>query len=232
MRCLKRALAEFRESFNDTFAEKFFHTHKPSKLVYNKLINLMQTSLSGSQNKWIVDCNLEFPESINWNAVHETPWCCAKASILIVFQFKLHHRRLATNDYLHKIGLKNDDICTFCNNDNESLAHLFWHCRKSYSFWGRFQVLLTRNQVTTKETKYSIALVLGLKIDVFSHLQHYFYFLVARYLIWKCICKMNEIIPSINNFPIFLHHFCDIEYDEKKKNLNLLKLRVSGQMET
>ena len=108
MRCLKRALGEFRESFNDTFAEKFFHTHKPSKLVYNKLINLIQTSLSGSQNKWIVD----------------------------------------------------------------------------------------------------------------------------RYLIWKCICKMNEIIPSINNFPIFLHHFCDIEYDEKKKKLNLLKVRVSGQMET
>ena len=39
--------------------------------------------------------------------------CCTKASKLIVFQFKLLHRRLATNDYLHKIGLRNDDICTF-----------------------------------------------------------------------------------------------------------------------
>ena len=29
-----------------------------------------------------------------------------KPSKLIVFQLRLPHRRLATNDYLHKIGLK------------------------------------------------------------------------------------------------------------------------------
>ena len=51
-------------------------------------------------------------------------------------------------------------------------------------------------------------------MDVFSHLQHYFYFLVARYFIWTC--KMKGIIPSINNFPILLQHFCDLEYVEKK----------------
>ena len=28
---------------------------------------------------------------------------------------------------------------------------------------------------------------------------------------------MQEIIPSINNFPIFLHHFWDLGYDQKKK---------------
>ena len=109
---------------------KFFKASKPNKLVYNKLNSLKQISPSGSQNKRIVDCNLEFPESINWNAVYETPFCCTKASKLIVFQLKLLHRRLATNDYLHKIGLKNDDICTLCKTDKESLAHLFWHCRE------------------------------------------------------------------------------------------------------
>ena len=184
----------------DNFAVKFFQASKPNKLVYNKLISLKQTSPSGSQSKWIADCNLEFPQLVNWNAVYETPFCCTKASKLIVFQFKLFHRRLATNDYLHKIGLRNDDICTFCKNGKESLAHLFWHCKETFSFWGRFQDLLTGNQVTIKEKNYSMDLVLRLKIDVFSHLQHYFYFLVARYFIWTC--KMKEIIPSINNFVI------------------------------
>ena len=28
---------------------------------------------------------------------------------------------------------------------------------------------------------------------------------------------MKEIIPSINNFPIFFQHLCDLEYDEKKR---------------
>ena len=28
---------------------------------------------------------------------------------------------------------------------------------------------------------------------------------------------MQEVIPSINNFPFFLHHFWDLEYDQKKR---------------
>ena len=36
----------------------------------------------------------------------------------------------------------------------------------------------------------------------------------CRYFIWTC--NMKEIIPTINNFPIFLQHFYDLEYDEKK----------------
>ena len=99
---------------DDTFGVKFFQASKPNKFVYNKLISLKHTSPSRSQSKWIADCNLEFPQSINWNAVYETPFCCTKASKLILFQFKLLHRRLATNDFLHKIGLRNDGICTFC----------------------------------------------------------------------------------------------------------------------
>ena len=205
---------------------------KPNKLAYNKLISLKQTIPSGSKSKWIVDCNLEFQQSINWNAVYETPFCCRKASKLIVFQFKLLHRRLATNDYLHKIGLKNDDTCTFCKNGKESLAHLFWPIAGRAILSGEdfktYIYLQGIKQVTIKEKNYSIGLVLGIKIDVFSHLQHYFYFLVARYFIWTC--KMKEIIPSINNFPIFLQHFCDLEYDEKKKNLNLSKIDSLGSV--
>ena len=45
---------------DDTFVVKFFQASKPNKLVYKKLISLKQTSPSKSQNKWIVDCNLEF----------------------------------------------------------------------------------------------------------------------------------------------------------------------------
>ena len=74
-----------------------FKVHKPNNLVHNKLIrsvSLKQTSPSGSQNKWIVDCNMEFQVSIHWNVVYETPFCCTKVSKLIVYQFKLLHRRL------------------------------------------------------------------------------------------------------------------------------------------
>ena len=40
---------------------------------------------------------------------------------------------------------------------------------------------------------------------------------------------MKKVIPSINNFPIFLH-FGDLEYEEKKQTYQ--KLRVFVQLET
>ena len=47
---------------DDTFTVKFFQASKPNKLAYNKLFSLKQTSPRGSQRKWIVDSNLEFPQ--------------------------------------------------------------------------------------------------------------------------------------------------------------------------
>ena len=40
---------------------------------------------------------------------------------LIVFQFKLLHRRLTTNSFLTKINLKDNEQCAFCQNDRETL---------------------------------------------------------------------------------------------------------------
>ena len=50
---------------------------------------------------------------------------CTKSTKLIEFQFKLLHRRIPTNDFLLKIGRKENDNCTFCNNSSETLIHLF-----------------------------------------------------------------------------------------------------------
>ena len=159
----------------DTFAINFFQACKRYKRVYNKLISLKQTSPAGrSLNKWIVDCNQEFPESIYWNAVYQTPFCCTKASKLIVFKFKLLHtlcKRLATNDYLHKLGLKNDDICAF-------FQRSFFLSGKDFQSTHKASINNKTNEIFHRIR------LLRLNIDVFSYLQHYFYFLVARYFMW------------------------------------------------
>ena len=57
--------------------------------------------------------------------VYKLPFYSTKATKLIIFQFKLLHRRVATNNFLNKIGIREDDICTFCRTEKESLFHLF-----------------------------------------------------------------------------------------------------------
>ena len=40
------------------------------------------------------------------------------------FQFKVLHRYLATNKFLHKIGLAPSFLCIFCKRGSESIEHL------------------------------------------------------------------------------------------------------------
>ena len=51
------------------------------------------------------------------------------------FQFKVLHRYLATNKFLHKIGLVPSSLCTFCEREGESIEHLLIECDYSNKFW-------------------------------------------------------------------------------------------------
>ena len=45
------------------------------------------------------------------------------------------HRRIATNDFLKKINLKQSDKCSFCQREIESISHLFLRCSATIAFW-------------------------------------------------------------------------------------------------
>ena len=53
-----------------------------------------------------------------------------------VSQFKFTHRRIATNDFLLKIGKKETDSCAFCADSPETVTHLFWDCTDQLRLFG------------------------------------------------------------------------------------------------
>ena len=86
------------------------------------------------QEKWHKDINLSLNESINRKVAYQTSFKCTKSTKLITFNFKLLHRQLPTNSFLKKVGLRDDDKCTFCHKEIENLIHLFWRCKKQKNF--------------------------------------------------------------------------------------------------
>ena len=187
------------ESFIDTFLK----TKKPNRPAYKILVSKKQKRPITAQRKWVTDCMLETQENIDWKTVYRTPFLCTKITKLIVFQFKLLHRRLATNSFLTKINLKDNEQCTFCQNDKETLIHLFWTCQVSILFWQGFKQWAINRGELSNITNLSPCLVLGLKPNKNKSIN--FYFLIARYFIWTC--KMRNISPKIENFPLFLSHY-------------------------
>ena len=134
-----------------------------------KLIANKQTRPNRSQGKWDGEWELDNQDNIDGQSVYQSPFRYTKNSKLIIFQFKLLHRRLATNNYLKKISLKEDNIGTFCKTEAESLIPLFWSCRITSCFWHSFNQWLPANQ-RFKSLSLTPDIILGLKDRIFSRI--------------------------------------------------------------
>ena len=54
-------------------------------------------------------------------------------------QFRTLHRRYYTNDKLYKMGIKNNDRCTFCLEEPDSVEHMILRCEKIKNLWNGIQ---------------------------------------------------------------------------------------------
>ena len=96
---LNRDFSLIRNKTCEDFHEQFLKTEKINKVVYERLVRIKKQRPTRSQEKWSDDCELENDVAIDWKSVYRLPFNCTKITKLITFQFKLLHRRLATNDF-------------------------------------------------------------------------------------------------------------------------------------
>ena len=91
-----------------------------------------------SQVKWLSKKKIVGNSTVNWRNAYYLPFLCTRETKLRVFQFKFLHRRIATIDFLCKIGIKQADSCSFCGEATETLVHLFWNCKHTKAFWKKY----------------------------------------------------------------------------------------------
>ena len=193
----------------ESFLENFSKSNRASRLIYAKLISKKSIAPTQNQQKWIKDCN-EDDKDFDWRKTYLLASKYTKSTRLLEFQFKLLHRRIATNDFLNKVGLKDNSKCSFCGKEQEKLRHLFWECPKVVVYWNSLTALLNGRNIITDNYKLEISVALGLRPDSSNH-HHQINFccLLARYYIW--ICKKKETAPRIEGFIKYLESVYDIE---------------------
>ena len=106
---------------------------KVPKHVYFILRN--QTSVE-VENKWI-DC-LDVVDEVEWNNIQIANFKCTIETQLRSFYFKLFHKAICTNQFLHRISTN----CYFCNNLPETILHLFCECEKVSPLWDELCFLI------------------------------------------------------------------------------------------
>ena len=93
-------------------------------LVHNKYI------------KWIQDVGTNFCEGcLEFGRKHQSLYKVTNIPKYRSFQYRLLQRGLVTNIQLHKWGMRDTDLCTFCEQDKETLIHLFFYCTQVQQLW-------------------------------------------------------------------------------------------------
>ena len=126
----------------------FFHENQPYMPYF---ISILLKNIKGASVFYdiFVKCKYERPKcEVKWenelNLHPEIGWWEKQNSLtrsftnditLRWFHYRLLHRILGTKALLFKIGLSDSNMCTFCNEYPETIAHLFYTCRISSQLW-------------------------------------------------------------------------------------------------
>ena len=98
---------------------------KGSRALYDIFLNNI-TLTPKAENRWELLLNLGY--DLNWKNIYQNIFNFTNDTKHIWFQYRIVHRILATNKYLHTIKINNDPLCSFCSIDVETTDHLFFEC--------------------------------------------------------------------------------------------------------
>ena len=166
----------------------FFNTHVTlNRAVYSSIVqdhNEIPTCVS----KW----NNEFSCNLDWSKIFTLPHKAVYNTKLRYFQFSFIHRILHCNSFLYKIGVLDSPLCTFCNNAEESISHLFWDCPIISAFWrDAVHVSINVPVCLTKE------LIFFGNLDCFKSPINYFIINAKKFIY---TCRIRKSPPQIIHF--------------------------------
>ena len=154
----------------------------------------------------------------NWKWIYSLPYRITKDTHLHWLQARLVHRIFPTKYLLTKMNILNDDLCSFCSIEVESLVHLFCNCNCIKTFWEDLFAYIA-NKCNLQPITWAVQDILFGRNKLDSMLNKII--LQAKSFIYKS--KFKNTVPTI---PVFLKHIRYMFLTEKiiaKKNLRIEK---------
>ena len=87
-------------------------------------------------------------QNLDWKQIYLIPHKVTLDVKTRMFQFKILNRIIYTNKLLNKMRLTDTSLCTFCGEYEESLEHLFLHCKFTKDFWTHTINWLNKSNIT------------------------------------------------------------------------------------
>lgn len=71
------------------------------------------------------------------NKLANNIWSITNNGKLRSFQYRLINHAIITNVNLKQWKIVQSDLCTFCNQEKETIVHLFWECSRVVPIWNQ-----------------------------------------------------------------------------------------------
>ena len=133
------------------------------------------------ETKW---CQVLQPYTVlfPWHKYYSMNFQCTLDSKMRAFQYKILLRIIPTNKYLKLCKITDNDNCYFCDNDIETIEHLFYFCPIVKAFW---------DKLAEKMKPY---------LDITSHLEPHKVLLGCLDIENRCINHLFNIVKKIYLF--------------------------------
>lgn len=99
--------------------------------------------LDNKRNTWNAMLSLEMWPN-DFTPIVRGIWSITNNSKLRSFQYRLLMHALTTNCHLKRWNILQSDLCTFCNDEPETICHIFWECPLVRAVWARIAQMLTQ----------------------------------------------------------------------------------------
>ena len=121
------------------------------KIMIEKSLSSVQPSIERLRQKWSRDIGIDIEN--NFIEVIDA----TSSTRLKYFHFRIVNRIISTNAFLNKIAISDDDSCSFCHREVETIVHLFWHCRKVQEFVQQInqELFTNNNDINTQDINIS-----------------------------------------------------------------------------
>ena len=150
---------------------------------------------------------------LDWHEIHKLPFKVLVDTKSREFQYKSLNRYLITNSFLNRIGLITSPLCTFCEQENESLEHLFIICPYTTSFWLDFICWCNKIDIDLKElSNTDILLGIWQRKEDFLLLNHLL--ILAKQHTYECSKKCTH--PSFGVFTNKINYIFRLEWQITK----------------
>ena len=106
-----------------------------SKLIYIHILSKIKAKPTSEST-----INRKFSNLVlNWPKIYMVARYSTIDSYTRIFHFKCTHNILYLNTQLHNMGLAENRLCSYCEEQDETINHLFYECPKTLDLWAQIQ---------------------------------------------------------------------------------------------